>query len=62
MKAHRARVEGSKWGQEQLLKRKETKKEVEYRVKAAEEDIAQYTEKIERANNLKKQAEEAETR
>jgi len=56
MKAQRARIEGSKWGQEQLLKRKETKQEVEYRLKAAEEDIAQYTEKMERAKKTLEQA------
>ena len=56
MKAQRARIEGSKWGQEQLLNRKETKQEVEYRVKAAEEDIAQFTEKIKRAQETMEQA------
>jgi len=57
LKAQRARVEGSKWGQEQLLKRKETKQEVENRMKMADEDIAQYTDKIERAKLAKEQAE-----
>jgi hypothetical protein len=56
LKAQRARIEGSKWGQEQLLKRKETRQEVEYRAKAAEEDIAQYQEKIKRAEMLLEQA------
>lgn len=58
MKAQRARVEGSKWGQEQLLKRKETKQEVEYRLKSAEEDIAQYADKIKRAELALQQAKE----
>jgi Family of unknown function (DUF5832) len=57
-KAQRARIEGSKWGQEQLLNRKETKQEIEYRVKLAEEDINQYNEKIEQAKSVLKQAQD----
>jgi len=55
-KAARARIDGSKWGQEMNLKRKETKQEVEHRIKSAEEDIAQYTEKIKIAKQALEQA------
>lgn len=57
LKAHRARIEGSKWGQEQMLKRKETRQEVEHRIESAKEDIAQYTDKIKRAQSVMEQAE-----
>jgi hypothetical protein len=58
LKAQRARVEGSKWGQEQLLKRKETRQEVENRVKLANEDIEQYNEKVKHAQSVLKQAQD----
>ena len=54
----KARLEGSKWGQENYMKEKETKESVGYKVKAAEQQIEEFTKKIKEAEQSKKLAEE----
>lgn len=52
----KARLEGSKWGQENYMKEKETKEAVEFKVKSAEEQIAEFEEKIKEAQRSKQLA------
>ena len=56
--ARKARLEGSKWGQENYMKEKETKEAVGFKIKTADEQIAEFSEKIKEAERSKKLAEE----
>jgi len=56
--ARKARLEGSKWGQENYMKEKETKESVGFKIKSADEQITEFTEKIKEAERSKKLAEE----
>lgn len=52
----KARLEGSKWGQENYMKEKETKEAVEFKVKSADEQIAEFEDKIKEAQRAKQLA------
>lgn len=52
----KARLEGTKWGQEYLMKKGEPLQAVQERIKGAEEQIAQYADKIKEAENAKELA------
>ena len=52
----KARLEGSKWGQENYMKEKETKEAVEFKVSSADQQIAEFEEKIKEAQRTKQLA------
>jgi len=52
----KARLEGSKWGQANYMKEKESFEAVEYKVKTADQQIAEFEEKIAQAKSSKKLA------
>lgn len=52
----KARLEGSKWGQDHLIKKPEPLQAVEQRVKSADEQIEEFMEKIKEAERAKKLA------
>lgn len=54
--ARKARLEGTKWGQEYLMKKSEPLEAVQERVKLANEQIAQYEEKIAEAKKAQELA------
>jgi hypothetical protein len=52
----KARLEGSKWGQENYMKEKETKEAVEFKVTSADQQIAEFEEKVKEAQRAKQLA------